>query len=453
MDASQQHEPDILTVSQLNAQARKLLESSLGSIRLRGEVSGTTKSQAGHYYFSLKDKKSEIRCVLFASTIYRNRLGQRPEQGKEVVVDGRVTLYEPRGSYQFFVEKIELDQGKEGALYQQFLQLKKELGEQGYFSDDRKRALPPFPKCVGIVTSPTGAAVHDIIRAFKRRNPAIALIIFPTSVQGETAPQDIAAAISLANSSESVDVLLVSRGGGSLEDLAAFNDKRVADAIYTSKKPVVTGIGHQTDVSIADYIADKPLATPTAAAEHISTPSRDEMLQTLSNLTATLQTVILSKLNDQGQRVDLAQRSLMHPEQRITDLRNRFRACQEQLILLVNGHITKRTSQVEITGQQLLNRSPAGKIDILERNLAFSVDNLHRTTADVQRKLATRIESLSKQLETMNPQATLNRGYAIVRQKSDDSIITDAKQVSPGDKVEAQLATGALELDVDAVRP
>ena len=443
----------IFTVSELNAAARKSLESQFDSIHLRGEVSGVTRSQAGHYYFSLKDQSAEIRCVLFASTVYRKNIKQKPEQGKEVVLEGRVTLYTPRGSYQFFVENIDFEQDKEGALFQQFLQLKKELDEKGYFREERKKVLPRYPKRVGIVTSPSGAAVHDIIRAFKRRNPTIQLRIYPTAVQGESAPAEIAENIAFANRHKDVDVLLVSRGGGSLEDLAAFNHRLVADAIFTSDIPIVTGIGHQTDVSIADYVADKPLATPTAAAEHISTPSRDEMLQMLSNLAANLQYEVSSKLNDFGQRVDLAQRSLVHPEQRITDLQNRFRACQEQMILLAKSEVSARKSIVQVAGQQLLNRSPANAIEFHQINLDSATQSLRRTNVALHDKFSNRIESLSKQLETLDPHTILNRGYAIVRHKRDDSIITDAATLSPGDKVTAQLATGSLDLDVESINP
>ncbi len=451
MESSSATEPRIYSVSELNAAARKSLESQFDSIRLRGEVSGVTASQAGHYYFSLKDQNAEIRCVLFASTVYRNRIKQKPEQGKEVVLEGRVTLYSPRGSYQFFVENLDLEQGKDGALFQQFLQLKKELNEKGYFLEQHKQALPHYPRRVGIVTSPTGAAVHDIIRAFNRRNPLIQLRVYPTAVQGESAPAEIAQQIALANRRNDVDILLVSRGGGSLEDLAAFNDRLVADAIFASEIPVVTGIGHQTDVSIADYVADKPLATPTAAAEHISTPSRDEMLQMLTNLASKLQHEISSKLNDLGQRVDLAQRSLVHPEQRITDLQNQFRACQEQLILLVKSEVATRNSAVQVSSQQLLNRSPASAIEFHKVNLDSAAITVQRTTTSLHDKLAAQVESLTKQLETMDPHTILNRGYAIVRHQRDDSIVTNAATLSQGEKVTAQLAKGSLDLNVESV--
>ena len=317
-----QPERPIYSVSELNAEAKQLLETGLGTVRLRGEVSQLTVSQANHHYFTLKDETSEIRCALFAGTIYRNRIRQKPRHGLQVIVEGHLTIYELRGNYQFLVQSVQLED--EGALYQKFLQLKHELKTRGYFDDERKKTIPRHPNCVGIVTSSSSAAVQDIIRAFSRRNPGIQLLIYPTAVQGETAPREIAAAIELANARDEVDVLLVSRGGGSMEDLAAFNDRIVADAIFNSKIPVVTGIGHQTDVSIADYVADKYLATPTAAAEHLSTPSTDEMLKSLSNLESNLFNRIYIELNRLSQRVDLADRSLKHPRQRIADLQNQF---------------------------------------------------------------------------------------------------------------------------------
>ncbi len=451
MDNSPPVDPKIFTVSELNSKARKLLEAGFGTIDLRGEVSGVTKSQAGHYYFSLKDEKAEIRCVLFASTVYRNKIAQKPEQGKEIKLVGRVTLYEPRGNYQFFVENIELELGTEGALYKKFLQLKKELTEKGYFRDEIKKQLPFFPKRVGIITSPTGAAVHDIIRAFKRRNPVIELRVYPVAVQGENAPREIASAIELANFRKDVNVLLLSRGGGSLEDLAAFNDPSVAEAIYTSDIPIVTGIGHQTDVSIADYVADKALATPTAAAEHISTPSVDQMLQDLTTLESKLHDEVLSKLNDLGQRVDLAQRSLIHPAQRIADLQNQFRSFQQRLLLLTQGVIADKLAKVNIAHQQLLNRSPAQTFEFRKQKLDTATETLYQTTLNLHDKYTARIDALTTQLKTMDPHATLNRGYAIVRLDSDQSIVADANAVSPGDRVNAQLAKGSLDLNVESV--
>ncbi len=452
MENPSESQPRTFTVSELNTEARQLLESGFGTVQLRGEISGVTFSQPGHCYFTLKDNKAEIRCVLFAFTIRTNRIRRESiEQGKEVTLAGKVTVYEARGSFQFRVESVQLED--EGALYRKFQQLKSELQKLGYFSDERKRPLPEFPKRVGIVTSPSGAAVHDIIRAFNRRNSQIRLLIYPSAVQGEFAPAEIAAAIALANSRNEVDVLLVSRGGGSLEDLAAFNDRAVADAILGSKIPVVTGIGHQTDVSIADWVADKPLATPTAAAEHISTPSKDEMLQTLSNLESDLQNSVTVTLNNLEQRIDLAERSLKHPKQRIEELNNRFRSQLERISLLAKSAIESRAGQVNVIQQQLLNQSPANSIRLHHQNIDTVADQLRQCATNYLDKVAARVETLATQLEAMNPNATLNRGYAIIRRKEDGNIVSDAKSVAPGDKLKAQLASGSLDLDVDAVNP
>lgn len=451
MKGLSQSRPEIYTVSELNAEARLLLETRFGTIRLRGEVSQLTVSQAKHFYFTLKDENSEIRCVLFASSIYRNKIRQKPKLGLEIIVEGRLTLYESRGSYQFVVESVELED--QGVLYQQFLQLKHELETKGYFQENRKISIPIHPKRVGIVTSASGAAVHDIIRAFYRRNPTIQLLIYPTAVQGETAPQEIAAAIELANSREEVNVLLVTRGGGSIEDLAAFNHRTVADAIFDSKIPVVTGIGHQTDVSIADYVADKHLATPTAAAEHLSTPSKDEMLNSLSNLESNLLNQITFKLNRLGQRIDLAERSLKHPRQRIADLQNQFRSQFDRMSTGARNLVASRIGEIDIIFQQLLNRSPATAIHLHHHNLDSTGEKLYRSIATLHERHRVRLEALATQLETMNPSATLSRGYAIVRRKTDSSIVIDSNTVSPGDKVSAQLATGSLDLDVESVNP
>lgn len=440
---------EIYTVSKLNAEARELLETAYERIRLRGEVSQLTVSQAKHCYFTLKDDRAEIRCVLFASTIYRNKIRQKPEHGMEVIVEGRLTIYESRGSYQFFVESVQLED--EGALFQQFLKLKRELESQGYFEQARKKAIPRHPDRVGIITSASGAAVHDIIRAFSRRNPGLQLMIYPVAVQGDAAPQEIAGAIESANSRKDVDVLLVSRGGGSMEDLAAFNNRAVADAIFHSEIPVVTGIGHQTDVSIADYVADKYLATPTAAAEHLSTPSTEEMLRTLSNLEKNLANQIRFKLNRLNQAVDIAERTLTHPRQRIADLRNQFRSQFDRMSILAGKLVASRTAQIDVICQQLLNRSPAGSIRLHQNSLAATSERLHRSTGNLHDGFRSTLEARATQLETMNPNATLKRGYAIVRRKTDDSIVIDSNAVTPGDKVSAQLASGSLDLEVESV--
>ena len=445
-----QPERPIYSVSELNAKAKQLLEKSLGTIRLRGEVSQLTVSQAGHHYFILKDETSEIRCALFAGTIYRNKIRQKPKHGLQVIVEGRLTIYEPRGNYQFLVQSVQLED--EGALYQKFLQLKHELKTRGYFDDERKKAIPKHPYCVGIVTSSSSAAVQDIIRAFSRRNPGIQLLIYPTAVQGETAPREIAAAIELANTRDEVDVLLVSRGGGSMEDLAAFNERIVADAIFNSRIPVVTGIGHQTDVSIADYVADKYLATPTAAAEHLSTPSTDEMLKSLSNLESNLFNQIFIELNRLSQRVDLADRSLKHPRQRIADLQNQFRAQFDRMSNLIGNSVTSRNGKIDVLFQQLLNRSPATDIVLHRHNLDATAKELYRSIATLHERHKVRLKTLATQLETMNPAATLDRGYAIIRRKTDNSVVVDSKTVKPGEEVSAQLASGSLDLDVKSVK-
>ena len=444
-------ENKIYSVSELNAQAKELMENSFSQISLCGEVSSITKSKAGHYYFSLKDKTAEISCVLFAGTVFRKKIRQIPDHGKEVVLEGYLTIFTQRGSYQFFVENVQIGRSKEGELYQEYLRLKKELDELGYFDQEKKKSLPAHPRRVGIITSPTGAAVHDIIHAFKRRNPTVHLTIYPTSVQGENAPKEIVSAIELANQLMDVDVLLISRGGGSLEDLSVFNDRSVADAVYLSDLPIVCGIGHDTDVTIVDWVADKPMPTPTAAAEMISTPSIDEMLLKLSTLESNLHNRVLSRLREFTQQIDMAEVSLVHPKERITNLKNQFNAYSNRLVSEINRTIDTQSGTVKVNYQRLLNQSPALKIDQFSKDLVSAVDRLKQSAANLQDKLAAQVESLAIQLETMNPQATLNRGYAIVRSRKDNTILTDATSVLPGDKVKAQLAKGKLDLDVESV--
>ena len=442
-----QNSRQIFTVTELNRKVKNLLEGEYSDIRLKGEVSNLQTAQSGHTYFKLKDRNAEIDCALFRGAAARQR--NKPVIGLEVVVTGQVTLYPNKGRYQFIVSKVELKD--EGELYKAFIEQKNRLEKKGYFADDRKRVLPTYSTNVGIITSPTGAAIHDIIRTFNRRNPSISLLVYPTAVQGAGAAEQIAAAINSANQRNSDDVLIVARGGGDMEDLWAFNESVVADAIFSSKIPTVTGIGHETDFTIADFVADARAATPTAAAERVSTPSRDELLVALANRQIRLCDLTNRKLNELSQGVDLAQKGLLHPSQRIQNQQGKFEQLQNRLVHITAGQLSSRSVKVLSENQRLLAISPKSLINLFGQRIAEADTLLQIYMTEFHGQFSNRIENLRAKLESSNPEAALNRGFSIIRRADDDSIVSRASVISSGDKVKAQLSEGTLHCEVESV--
>ena len=440
----------ILTVSQLNRKAKQLLENEFTNIRLSGEVSGVVFARSGHIYFRLKDKKSEIDCAFFKRYQW-NLKKNKPENGLEVILTGSVTLYIARGNYQFIVEDLKR-KDKKGDIYRAFEELKVKLRKKGYFEEDRKLSIPPHPKCVGIITSQVGAAVQDIIRTFERRNPSISLLIYPVLVQGDGSAEQIAEAINLANDRNEVDVLILARGGGSIEDLWSFNDEKVANAIMKSKTPIVTGIGHQTDRTIADYVADYEAATPTAAAERLSTPSKDELLKDLSNWEDKLTTRIQQHLDGCNQRIDIAQKGLIHPNQRIENMQGEFKIQFTRLEHMITNLVFNRHTRLNNELQQLLGRTP--NIQINEQNsiLRSREELLHVYMNQLNERHISRVESMASRLEAVNPRATVKRGYAIIRRVDDNSIVYSANVTQVGEKVKAELAEGELICEIESVK-
>lgn len=445
----------IYSVSELNSEVKNTLERSYSNIKLNGEVSQLQTVRSGHTYFTLKDESSSIDCVLFRynGSIIRKRLKLALSSlvGQSLQLTGQLSLYTGRGKYQFITRNLEIRD--KGALHIQFEELKNKLAQKGYFDQARKKKIPKYPQRAAVVSSPTGAALQDIIRTFERRNPSIALILYPTAVQGAEAAKQIARAIDLANQRRSEDVLIVARGGGSLEDLWAFNEEPVADAIHRSQIPVVTGIGHQTDFSIADFAADQFQATPSAAAELVSTPSRDEISASLDQTAERLQDLAFLKLNALTQRVDLAEKGLIHPQQRIENYRNRFTHLASRMGDLMNRQIQFQKNKITAARQSMLAHSPQNQIQIRRENLSNHQIILRLRIEELLRRNKASVDALKHELEAVNPTATLNRGYSIIRRVRDRSIVSQAKHVAVGEKVSAQLAEGHLLLDVEAADP
>lgn len=390
-------ERTVLTVSALNRQVKSTLENHVGHVWLEGEISNLARPASGHLYFSLKDDQAQIRAAWFKFS-QKNPLPL--ENGHHVLVHAKVSLYTPRGDYQLIVESVEAI--GDGKLQQQFEALKKQLHTKGLFDQASKKPLPAHPKRVGIVTSATGAALRDVLSVLKRRCPALPIILYPCMVQGKTAAPDIVKALTLANTHAHCDVLLLVRGGGSLEDLWPFNEPEVAYAIYESKIPVVSGVGHEIDTTIADFVADVRAPTPSAAAELVS-PVMASLLKTLSQL--------LTRANQ------AMQHQLKHLETRCHYLQKRL-----------------------VSPQQMIYQW-AQRLDYLE-------NQLKRAQANYLSQRQAALKTLLKTLEAVSPLATLNRGYAIVKNK-DNTIIRDPKQTQPGERLTLTLAKGAQTVIVD----
>lgn len=387
---------DIYTVARLNSEARQLLEGGLPALWVEGELSNFSAPSSGHWYFTLKDRDAQIRCAMFRAA--NSRVGFRPKDGQQLVLRGRVSLYEPRGDYQLIAELME-DAG-EGALRREFERLKAKLAAEGLFDAALKRPLPPMPKRIAVVTSPTGAALRDVLHILARRYPPASVLVIPTPVQGAAATESIVAALDTASRRGDCEVIILARGGGSIEDLWCFNDERVARAIRRAAVPVVTGVGHEIDFTIADFAADVRAPTPSGAAE-LAVPDRRTLLAGLAGIETRLRQLASQWLSRANERFTaLSQRlSRAHPGARL----------QQQ---------TQRLDELDLR----LRRA---------WDLAFT-------------RAGQRLQLAQRGLDAISPLATLERGYAIVT-RADGSVLQDAGEVQAGDAIEARLKRGSVK--------
>ena len=431
-----------LSVAQLNRQVKRILESHFDFIWIEGELSNLAQPGAGHWYFTLKDDSAQVRCAMFRNRNQRLRIA--PRNGQQVLVRARVSLYEGRGEYQLIVEHLE-DAGA-GALQKQFEQLKERLASEGLFEPANKQRLPEFPRHVALLTSPTGAAVRDLLTVFKRRFPALALSILPVSVQGAAAAPAITAALQLVNQYDHFDAIVLARGGGSMEDLWAFNEESVARAIAASEIPVLSAVGHETDFTIADFVADQRAATPSAAAELLS-PDQRELLIKLAGSRQQLARSLAQKLSGYGARVAALRRHLRHPgerlreqAQRVDDYEMRLRRSVAQLINSKGHLLTRRSSRLQA-------QSPQPQISALRLQISQSSQRAIHSVQQRLHRSRHHFATLGGKLDSLSPLATLARGYAIV---SDDqgAIVTDAASVKEGDIITTRLAEGSLRSEV-----
>ncbi len=440
-------EREIFTISRLNREARALLEGSFPLIWVEGEISNLSRPASGHLYFSLKDPQAQVRCALFRGN--QRGLGFTPRDGMQVLARARVSLYEGRGDFQLIVDTLE--EAGEGALRRAFEQLKQRLILEGLFDPRHKQPLPRLPRRIGILTSPSGAVLHDILTTLKRRFPAIPVLLYPVPVQGDGAGEKIAAMLQLAGERRDCDALILARGGGSLEDLRAFNEEVVARAIHACPIPLVCGVGHETDFTIADLVADARAPTPTAAAEMLS-PNRSDWLAVLAQHRQRLIRHLHNRLQSSQQHLDFLGTRLIHPRQRLAQLRERLAAASLRL-RLARQHTHEDYVHVLATLQaRLLQHNPRSRL----REQQWRGRHLHSRLATAMRRALERARERAlrgaRTLDALSPLATLTRGYAIL-EKPDGSVLRAAGDTAVGETLHARLARGTLECRVEKVKP
>jgi exodeoxyribonuclease VII large subunit len=436
---------DVFSVGRLNAEARALLEGAFPLIWVQGELSNVSRPSSGHLYFTLKDADAQIRCAMFRGN---NRfLKFRPADGQQVLVRASLSLYEARGDYQLIVQGME--EAGDGALQRAFEALKQKLAAEGLFDAAHKVGLPALPRRIGVVTSPTGAAIRDILSVLARRFPAIPVLIYPVPVQGAGAGAEIAAAIRRADRRRDCDVLIVARGGGSLEDLWAFNEDAVARAIYDCGIPVVSGVGHEVDFTIADFVADRRAPTPSVAAEMVS-PDRGEWLNQLRALDTELYKRLRRRLERLNERLDWLGKRLrqQHPGQRLRQRAQRLDELEQRLRGAARTGLRQRRAELATLTARLQRHHPGPRLQHLRDREAALARRLHIATRTHLAQLRQRLGGVMRALDAVSPLATLERGYAIVT-TSDGKVLHDAAQARRGDTVTARLARGRLRCTVD----
>ena len=436
---------DIYTVSRLNSEVRLTLELQFRQLWLVGEVSNFVAASSGHWYFSLKDQAAQVKVAMF-KTSNRNA-AFTPRNGQQVMVRARISVYEPRGEYQLLADFIE--PAGDGLLRQQYEQLKAKLAAEGLFAPERKKPLPLNPRTIGVITSPTGAAIRDILTVLQRRAPALEVIIYPSLVQGAQAAADLTAALQLAIRRNECDVLIIGRGGGSLEDMWCFNDETLARTIAFCPIPIVSAVGHEIDFSISDFVADVRAATPSAAAELVS-PDQQHQLTQLLQLKQRLAQSMRQRLGFAAQRF-LHQHSklqLLHPARRLQQQQQRLDELQIRLSQAMQQQLHRKTQQWQLQQKSLALVSPQQRLQRQQQQLQQLQHKLQQAMAVQQQKQWQRWQRLSGQLHIVSPLATLQRGYSIVF-SAQGTVIKDQQQVATGDQIQVRLANGGFNARVE----
>jgi len=437
----------VLSVSQLNRQARQLLETHLSLLWIEGEISNFSCPSSGHWYFTLKDAGAQVRCAMFKNR--NSRVRNTPQQGSQVLVRARVSLYEGRGDYQLIIEHME-DAGV-GALQRAYEDLKHRLHMEGLYEHDIKQTLPMPPKHLGVITSPTGAAIRDILHVLERRYPSLPVSIFPVAVQGADAAPQIVKALATANRLTDCDLLIVGRGGGSLEDLWPFNEESVARAIFASRIPVISAVGHEVDLTIADYVADMRAPTPSAAAE-IATPDGEALEQQFTGFELLLKQALARQLKSSRERLEHLHARLQHPGDKLQAQAQQLDNLEIRLLSAMKNQLQQHQARLTNirTRQQALH--PQQRLEQLREKLSQLQGRAQR---QMQQRLASKRQSFEQQaalLNSVSPLNTLQRGYSITRD-THGNVIHKAATLKPGDTLSTRLLDGEVISQVESVKP
>ena len=435
-----------LTISELTEQIKDYFELEFERVYLQGEISNLAFPRSGHVYFNLKDPFAQISAVMFKSTAQRIKFDL--ESGLEVLAKGRITVYKPRGQYQLIIDSIE-PMGT-GALQLAFEQLKQKLHTEGLFDAEHKQALPVLPCGIGIVTSPTGAAIRDILNVLNRRFPNIPVLISPVAVQGENASGEIAKAIGQLQK-EDIDLIIVARGGGSIEDLWAFNEEVVAKAIFKSKKPIISAVGHETDFTISDFVADLRAPTPSAAAE-LAVPLKTDLEELVQNYRDRLQYLMVQKLRSYQERLNFFKKRLRSPEWVIQSHTMKVDDLTTRLERVVKSQISDQKTVLEMTDQRLQFQSPKNAIVLIKNQLNDLLKRLEFSTKTLLEKKKTKFTELSHVLNSLSPLSILDRGYSVAMDETQQTI-SSVQQVEPDSTIFIKLSDGTIKSKTEKIIP
>ena len=436
---------EIVSVSEINKRAKSLLEENFPFVWIEGEVSNFFSAASGHWYFSLKDESSEIRCAMFSNK--NLQISFEPKDGDHLVVNGTLSIFEGRGQYQLIVEHVEL--AGEGALLRAFEELKKKLHSEGLFDDSLKKELPPYPKKIAVVTSPDGAVIQDIINVLDRRSPFFNLVVVPTLVQGDKAAAQISRAINKASKLKNIGLIILARGGGSIEDLWAFNSEEVARTITKCPIPIISAIGHETDFTIADFVADLRAPTPSIAAEIVS-QSYSELNETFDNYYDYLTVGFGSFLENQRLRFENLINRIRHPGDKLREIGQKVDYMETNLVRNIYDHIYSLQNNFKLNEQAFTQNSPVHKIKEVKLHLQnTSKDLLNTFKAKTERKNNI-LGELVATLQAVSPLSVLARGYSIISTEPDGQILSSALQVKIGQKISAVLNEGKIKAKVES---
>ena len=434
---------EIISVSEINRRAKSILEENFPFVWIQGEVSNFFSAASGHWYFSLKDESSEIRCAMFANKSHR--ITFEPKNGDHLVLNGTLSIFEGRGQYQIIVEHIEL--AGEGALLKAFEELKKKLLTEGLFDDSLKKKLPSYPRSIAVVTSPDGAVIQDIINVLSRRSPFFDLTVVPTLVQGEKAAPLICEALNMASNLQNIDLIILARGGGSIEDLWAFNNEEVARAIVNCPIPLVSAVGHETDFTISDFVADIRAPTPSIAAEIISQPY-SELKETLEGYQSYLLKSVESQFDSQRTRITNLIKRIRHPGDKLREIGQKVDYLETALIQEMHQKVSFKKNQLNLSQLSLQQNSPQNKVKEAKVYLQnASKDLLKAFNLKIERKRKL-LGELVATIEAVSPLSVLARGYSIISTEPEGKILSSSNQVKIGQTISAVLNKGSIKAEV-----